>query len=88
MQLLLVLPLGIGAMFGARQNEYRADKYAFQIGHGAGLYSALYRLLDSDSSQSSGFWTILNQSHPKTGKRIQKIEQMQEETLPVLEMGR
>lgn len=87
MQLLLVLPLGVGAMFGVRQNEYRADRYALEIGQGEGLYSALYRFLDSDNVKPSGFLAILHRSHPDTGKRIHKIEQMQGKTVQIFGNG-
>lgn len=74
-QILLILPLSIGAMFGSRQDEYRADKYAITVGQGEGLYAFLYRLLDSDNGSSNSFLAILQRSHPKTGNRIRRIEE-------------
>lgn len=77
-ELLLVVPLSFGKMFGSRQCEYRADKYACQIGHGEGLYSFLYRILDMNNN-SSGFLSILRATHPPTAERIRKIDKMKAE---------
>ena len=76
-QLLLMLPLSIGAMFGSRKDEYRADRYAFEIGHGEGLYSFLYHILDMQGNRSNGLLAILHRTHPQTGERIRKLEEME-----------
>lgn len=70
----VMLPLHIGEMLGSRQCEYRADQYAAQIGHGKGLYDYLYRLLDAEPSKNNGFLSLLYVSHPKTGDRLQRLE--------------
>lgn len=72
--LLLLIPLGFGKMLGSRECEYRADRYACQIGHHAGLRQFLYKLLDMDTRSHKGLWAILRASHPATGKRIHRLE--------------
>ena len=74
-QILLIAPLSFGALFGARKMEYRADKFAFSIGHGTGLYYYLYRVLDTPNS-STGILRLLNSTHPSTAERIRRIYDM------------
>lgn len=74
-EILLALSLSIGKMLGCRQSEYRADRYALEIGHGEGLYQFLYRLLDSHPGHNNGLKNILHASHPKTGNRLRKLEE-------------
>lgn len=71
-QILLIAPLSFGALFGARKMEYRADKYAYSVGYGDGLYYYLYRLLDTPNS-STGILRLLNSTHPSTAERIRRI---------------
>lgn len=75
MELAMLSPLTIGAMFGSRLDEYRADRYAFEVGQGEGLISFLHRTMDTGNS-SSGFLAILRRSHPASAERIRRIEQM------------
>jgi heat shock protein HtpX len=82
-QIFVWVPIWIGAYFGSRQNEYRADKYAAEIGYSEGLLSFLNQIIDLDG-QPSGFMGILYRTHPKTGDRIRSLEELEESgSLPV-----
>lgn len=77
-EILLLVPLSVGAMFGSRQNEYRADRYAYEIGQGEGLYAFLHRILDDNPGRNNGLLNVLRASHPKTGNRIRKLEEAED----------
>lgn len=77
-ELLLVIPLSFGKLFGSRRCEYRADRYAYEIGEGEGLYSFLYKILDMNY-ESNGFFKVLRSTHPATAERIRKIDKLQKE---------
>lgn len=72
-QLFVWIPIYAGACFGSRQQEYRADRYAAEIGYSEGLLSFLSSILDLDG-HPSGFMGLLYRTHPSTGKRIKAIE--------------
>jgi heat shock protein HtpX len=72
-QIFVWVPISIGSYFGTRQQEYRADRYAAEIGYCDGLLVALDRLLDAEG-QPSGFMGLLCKTHPKVGDRIRKLE--------------
>lgn len=72
---LIMLPLFIGEKFGSRLQEYRADKFALDSGHGQGLVNFLYRLMDVDT-KASGVMAVLMRSHPVSGERIKRIEDL------------
>lgn len=61
-------------MSSSRQNEFHADKFAFDIGFGAELKSALTTLEGGEKIKSKGLWAALNASHPDTDKRIEKLD--------------
>lgn len=75
-QFILSIPLFLAKMLCSRSSEYRADKYAFELGYGAGLYSFLKRILDTQPQDNHGLLNLLKASHPKTGKRLLKIEKL------------
>ena len=62
-------------MYSSRQNEYLADKYAFDRGYGDELSSALQDL-SGGSSNSKGLFANLVSSHPDTDKRIAKLNEL------------
>ena len=72
-QIFVWIPIFIGAYFGSRQQEYRADTYAANIGYSEGLLMFLNRILDLDG-HPSGFMGLLYRTHPKTGSRIRRLE--------------
>lgn len=78
-QILLIAPLSLGALFGARRMEYRADKFAFSVGYGPSLYRFLYRILDMPGN-STGVFRILNSTHPSTAERIRRIYDLQQKS--------
>ena len=60
-------------MISNRGDEYDADEYAFNLGCGNTLCSALSKLGGSDAR---GLWAALNSSHPATYKRIERLQQL------------
>ena len=66
------IPFSLGMMFGSRRNEYAADKFAAQIGYGAGLHSFLWRVV-ARYEKKEGFWGKLNSTHPRIEKRLARL---------------
>jgi heat shock protein HtpX len=61
----------------SRDNEYRADKFAYELGYGEGLISALYKL-DKLTLMEGKRDTVekIKASHPKIPFRIERLENM------------
>lgn len=64
----------------SRTNEYEADKYAFSLGYGEGLISALYKLSDMNNNESGGLFSWLSNSHPHLYARIERLERLEEQS--------
>lgn len=62
-----------------RKNELRADKFAHEIGHGEGLIDALYLLQKMSLGENMRFVERMQQDHPRVSKRIEKLEELQEQ---------
>lgn len=62
-------------MWSSRANEYDADKYAFEIGYGNELATALRNLREAVPSRS--FFEAIYSSHPETIDRIGRLEEME-----------
>lgn len=62
----------------SRKTEYRADKFAYDLGYGDTLISALYSLYDMQISDKRSLAEKLEASHPKTAYRIEKLEALEE----------
>jgi heat shock protein HtpX len=77
-QIFVWVPIYIGAYFGIRRSEYSADRYAAEIGYSEGLLSFLNQIVDLDGSPS-GFMGLLYRTHPKTGERIRRLEDLEED---------
>ncbi len=61
-------------MSSSRQNEFHADKFAFDIGYGTELKSALEKFSGMEGKvKSKSLWTALSASHPDTDKRIEML---------------
>jgi len=60
----------------SRRNEYRADKFSYEIGYGDDLVSALYLLQDMSISNNTKLIDKLKESHPHIAKRIGTLETM------------
>jgi heat shock protein HtpX len=73
-QIFVWIPIFVGACFGSRRQEFRADRYAAQIGFGDGLLSFQNRTIDIEG-HPNGFIGLLYRTHPKTGERIRRLEQ-------------
>ncbi|MCL2670726.1 MAG: M48 family metalloprotease [Clostridiales bacterium] len=63
-------------MYNSRINEYGADEYAFTLGYGEGLLSALYKLSDMSGNDNESLLSILSNSHPHLYKRIERLESL------------
>ena len=59
-------------MISNRGDEYDADEYAFNLGYGRTLSSVLSKI----GGDAQGFWAALNSAHPKTSKRIERLNQL------------
>ncbi len=73
----LKVPLQLMELFGSRQNEYAADRYACEIGVGNELIDAL-NIIDSEHKKSS-FKERLFSTHPDTDKRVERMRKFLEE---------
>ena len=60
----------------SRLNEYRADKFAYDIGYGVNLQSALYILQGTHTSDKPDIIRKLKESQPIIPKRIGRLEKM------------
>lgn len=67
----------VGSIFisvGSRADEYKADLYADELGFGKGLADALRLLGSMESKNKMGIFEAINSTHPKTSKRIEKLQ--------------
>ena len=81
MQWVIKVPLIITDLFTGRRAEYRADKYAYEIGLGAELHNALVTLRNyTAESSESGLMSKLYSTHPATEKRIERLRHYVEGT--------
>jgi heat shock protein HtpX len=64
--------------FADRSVEYRADRFAGDLGFGPGLVGFLDRLAGMDANSEHRFLVMYLQSHPPTALRIDRLEQLQE----------
>ena len=75
-QWVIKVPLIITDLFTGRRAEYRADKYAYEIGLGTELHNALVTLRNyTAESSESGLMSKLYSTHPATEKRIERLRQ-------------
>ena len=61
-------------MWSSRENEYVADKYAFELGYGFELAKGLDAIGTSEPQES--FLRALYSTHPNTHDRIGRLQQM------------
>lgn len=71
---LVRMPANVLALFGSRQNEYDADRFAVEAGLGEGLYRALAVLRSYEKPR--GRAERLSSDHPDTEKRMRRIRKM------------
>ncbi len=63
----------------SRYSEYLADEYAYIIGYGEDLTSALYVISKLEMPGKLTFTERLKSSHPYTSARIERLEQLEEQ---------
>ena len=61
-----------------RSVEYRADRFAGELGFGPGLVGFLERLAGMEAKTEHGFLVMYLQSHPPAALRIDRLEAMME----------
>ncbi len=62
----------------SRKNELTADEFAFSVGYGEELTSALYILQKMSLSSKTSLTDKIRQHHPRISKRIENLENLQE----------
>ena len=60
-----------------RGKEYKADQFAYKLGYGDALLSALYKFYDIEVSDKKNLIDRLQQGHPKSAYRIERLEILQ-----------
>lgn len=63
----------------SRKNEYRADGFAYEIGYGEDLISALYLLQKMSLGEDMRLVQRIQSSHPHIAKRIGRLEALEEQ---------
>lgn len=63
---------------GSRREEYKADKFAFDIGYGEEITSALYELYDMQINDKKKLINRMQEGHPRLAYRIEKLERLLE----------
>lgn len=62
----------------SRGNEYRADRFAFEIGYGEDLINALYLLQKMSLGNKMKLVQRMQASHPHIAKRIGRLEHLED----------
>lgn len=78
---LMVVLLFVGNIIlsgNSRKNEFTADKFAYDLGYGESLKSALYLVQKISLSSKTNLIEKMQQSHPRVSKRIAKLEEMED----------
>ena len=65
----------------SRENEYRADRFAFENGYGEDLISALYLLQKMSLGEDVALIQKMQASHPHIAKRIGTLEYMEDKEI-------
>lgn len=77
LDLLFRIPIAFGNQFESRWQEYRADKFACEIGYGEGMHRFLNKLFEQDGGRVK-IMTQLWSSHPMHVKRLLALEKLRE----------
>jgi len=62
--------------FNSRGNEFKADKFAYEVGYGEQLTQALYIIQKMSLGQQMKIVAKMQSSHPRTSKRIGRLEDL------------
>lgn len=73
---LAIKPLNVGNRYGGRVKEYRADRFAHEIGYGEGMQMLLTRFLETEAAPSGKIADSLMATHPGSGKRLLALEKL------------
>ena len=63
-------------MHSSRQNEYEADKFAYEMGYGKNLYEILVRLGSFSITNDRSLLSQLYSSHPPINDRIARLQEL------------
>ena len=63
-------------LINQRANEYKADKFAYEVGYSDNLISALYQLRNFDMGHKFSILDTIKSSHPNISNRIIRLERM------------
>jgi len=74
-----MLFINIVTAMNSRRNEYRADRYSYNLGFGQEMIEALYLLEKINLSGKSSIIAKMIASHPILPKRIAKLEELDEQ---------
>ena len=74
MMFLLLFLMQAVAAINSRKNEYRADRYAYNLGYGEELVEAFYLLEKIQLGDNSTVIQRMLKSHPRITARIEQIE--------------
>jgi heat shock protein HtpX len=63
-------------MHSSRQNEFEADRFAFELGYGNDLCVVLDSFDEGEDEDSRSIWAQLHSTHPNTDDRIVRLQGM------------
>jgi heat shock protein HtpX len=67
----------------SRKNEFRADKYAFELGYGEKLLESFYLLEKITLGDNSAVIQRIIASHPRITARIEQLETLLDQEVPM-----
>lgn len=68
----------IAISINSRRNEYRADKFAYDLGYDTDMIEALYLLEEISLGDNASIIEKLTASHPRITARIERLEDLEE----------
>ena len=76
MIILITFLINFVISISSRKREYRADRFAFNLGYGEEMISALYLLEKVQLGDNSNIAERMTASHPRVTSRIEKLEEL------------
>ncbi|MCL2079876.1 MAG: zinc ribbon domain-containing protein [Oscillospiraceae bacterium] len=63
-------------MHSSRQNEFEADRFAFELGYGNDLCVVLDSFDDGEDSEGRSLWSQLRSTHPSVDDRVGRLQEL------------